>query len=283
MFKELAELAKYRELLLNLVIRDIKVRYKNSVLGFFWSLLNPLMQVAVITVVFKFVGFADEIPNYSAYVLCAFLPWTFFQMSVLDAAQSVLQHGDLVKKTYFPREVLPASFVISNLVHFILALGVFFVYLLVLGTPILKTWLLLPVVVGIQFMLTMGVAYIVSCLNVYYEDVKYMVTVFLNLLFYLTPIIYFVEMVWTPDFATRIPEHYRPLGVMLAKVHYMNPLSLLITAYRKILLPPPGIPGMPDLPLNYEHLALAGGMSLVVLLAGYLFFNSRKHSFAEML
>lgn len=283
MLRELAELAKYRELLLNLVIRDIKVRYKNSVLGFFWSLLNPLMQVAVITVVFKFVGFADKIPNYSAYVLCAFLPWTFFQMSVLDAAQSVLQHGDLVKKTYFPREVLPASFVISNLVHFILALGVFFVYLLILGTPILTTWLLLPLVVLIQFMLTMGVAYIVSCLNVYYEDVKYMVTVFLNLLFYLTPIIYFVEMVWTPDFATRIPEYYRPLGVALAKIHYMNPLSLLITTYRKILLPPANIPGLPDLPLNYGYLALAGAMSLVVLIAGYLFFNSRKHKFAEML
>ncbi len=283
MFKELAELAKYRELLLNLVIRDIKVRYKNSVLGFFWSLANPLLQVATITVVFKFVGFADRIPNYSAYVLCAFLPWTFFQMSVLDAAQSVLQHGDLVKKTYFPREVLPTSFVISNLVHFILALGVFFVYLLVLGTPILRTWLLLPVVVLIQFMLTMGVAYIISCLNVYYEDVKYMVTVFLNLLFYLTPIIYFVEMVWTPAFAARIPERYQALGVLLAKIHYMNPLSLLITAYRKILLPPANVPGMPDLPLSYAHLGLAALMSLAVLLAGYLFFNSRKHRFAEML
>lgn len=274
MLKEFAEFLRYRELLVNLIIRDLKVRYKNSVLGFFWSLANPLVQVATITIVFKFI-LNIGIPNYSAYLLCAFLPWTFFQMSVLDAAMSVLFHGDLVKKTYFPREVLPASIVLSNLVHFILALVVFFIYLLVLGTPILATWLLLPVVVFFQLLLNMGVAFFVSCLNVFYEDVKYLATVLLSLLFYLMPVVYLVEQVVSSE---RIPEAYRPL---LLKLYYINPLSMLMTAYRKLLLPAFDTGTIHDIPLHYGYLALAGVTSLIIFLAGYAFFNSRKWLFGE--
>jgi len=274
MLKEFAELVRYRELLLNLVVRDLKVRYKNSVLGFFWSLTNPLLQVAVITLVIRRVMEAP-IPNYSAYLLCAFLPWTFFQMSVLDASSSILFHSDLVKKTYFPREILPASIVLSNLVHFILALGVFFVYLLVLGTPILVTWLLLPVVVIIQLLLNMGVAFFVSCLNVFYEDIKYLATVVLSLLFFLTPIMYLVEQI---NSSKGIPDAYRPI---LLNFHFLNPLSMLMTAYRKLLLPAFNTQTIHDIPLNYWYLALAGLTSLLIFLAGYAFFNSRKWYFAE--
>lgn len=274
MLKELAELVRYRELLLNLVIRDLRVRYKNSFFGFFWSLANPLVQVATITIVFKYI-LNVRIENYSAYLLCAFLPWTFFQMSVLDAAQSVLFHGDLVKKTYFPREILPASIVLSNLVHFVLALAVFFVYLLVLGTPILVTWLLLPVVILIQLMLNMGVAFFVSCLNVFYEDIKYLATVLMNLLFYLMPVIYLVEQIVSSQ---RIPDAYRPV---LVKLYFLNPLSMLITTYRKLLLPAFNVGPIYDIPLSYGYLALAGLTSLLIFLAGYAFFNSRKWSFAE--
>jgi ABC-type polysaccharide/polyol phosphate export permease len=279
MLKELAELLRYRELVVNLVIRDLKVRYKNSFLGFFWSLINPLMQVATITVVFKYI-MNVSIPNYSAYLLCAFLPWTFFQMSVLDAAHSVLEHGSLVKKTYFPREVLPVSFVLSNLIHFVLALGVFFVYLLVLGVPPMVSWLLLPVVVFIQLLLNMGVALFISCLNVYYEDVKYMVTVFLNLLFYLTPVIYVVELISSPQYSQRIPEWLRPI---IVKLYYVSPLSYIITTYRKILLPPLQSPGVHDMPLSYLYLGLAAVTSILIFVAGYAFFNKRKWSFAEQL
>lgn len=274
MLGEMAELLRYRELLLNLIIRDIKVRYKNSVLGFFWSLLNPLLQVATITVIFKFV-LDTGVPNYSAYLLCAFLPWTFFQMSTLDASMSVLYHGDLVKKIYFPREVLPTSIVLSNLVHFILALGLFFIYLLVLGTPIRVTWLLLPFVVMIQLFLNLGIAYFVSCLNVFYEDVKYVVTVVLTLLFYLTPIIYLVEQVY---YSKGIPEAYRPLVLKFCEI---NPLSMLMITYRKILLPPFDSPTTKAIPMDYRYLLLTAAISLLVFMAGYAFFNSRKWTFAE--
>lgn len=274
MLKELAEVSRYWELLLNLVLRDIKVRYKNSVLGFFWSLLNPLLQVATITFALRRVLNID-IDNYSAYLLCAFLPWTFFQMSTLDASMAILLHGSLVKKNYFPREILPISIVLSNLVHFILALVIFFIYLLVLGTPIQISWLLLPVVVVIQLMLNLGVAFFVSSMNVFYEDIKYVATVLLNLLFFITPIMYLLESI---KYAQSIPEPYR---AMLVKFHMINPLSFLMTAYRKILLPP--ALGARDIPMNYWYLLLAGVISLIILVAGYKFFNTKKWQFAERL
>jgi len=275
MLRDFAELWRYRELVLNLVIRDIKVRYKNSVLGFFWSLLNPLLQVATITVVFKFI-MNVKIPNYSAYLLSAFLPWTFFQMSLLDSSMSILMHGDLVKKTYFPREVLPVSIVISNFVHFILAMMLFFVYLLVLGTPILVTWLLLPFVVIIQLLLTLGISFFISCLNVFYEDIKYMMTVLLTVVFYCTPIIFLVEQIYYSD---RIPMAYQ--GFIL-KFFYLNPLSMLMIAYRKLLLPPFNAVGITDLGLRWGYLGIAAFTSLIIFLAGYAFFNSKKWQFAEL-
>jgi len=281
MLTELAELFKYRDLLTQLVVRDLKVRYKNSVLGFFWSLANPLVQVATITVVVKYV-MRVEIPNYSAYLLVAYLPWTFFQMSLMDASQSVLEHHDLLKKVYFPREVLPLSMVIANLIHFLLALVVFFVYLLILGTPIVMTWWLLPVLVAIEFLLVSGIAFIISCLNVFYEDIKYIVSVLLNVFFYLTPVIYMSEMVYT-----RLPEAHRNL---FFTIYQLVPLNSIVMAFRKSLLPAYVVPEgkkMPfpftDMPLNYEFLAVAAVVSLGIAVFGYAFFNSRKWSFAEQL
>lgn len=274
MLKELTEVWRYRDLLINLVIRDLKVRYKGSMLGFFWSLLNPLLQVATITIVFKFI-LDVRIPNYSAYVLCAFLPWTFLQMSLLDASASVLYHWDLVKKTYFPREILPASIVLSNLIHFILALAVFFVYLLVLGTPILITWLLVPVVVIIQLLLNLGIAFFVSCLNVFYEDIKYLMTVVLTLLFYLMPIMYLVEQIAASE---KIPAVWKPF---IVKFYFLNPLSLVLIAYRKLLLPAYHAGNIHDIPLNFWYLALSAVTSLLIFIAGYAFFNKRKWYFAE--
>lgn len=197
-------------------------------------------------------------------------------MSLLDSSMSILMHGDLVKKTYFPREALPVSIVLSNLVHFILALVLFFIYLLVLGTPILITWLLLPVVVLIQLFLTLGLSLFISCLNVFYEDIKYMMTVLLTVIFYGTPIIFLVEQIYYSD---RIPKVYQ--GLVL-KFFYLNPLSMLMIAYRKILLPPFNVGEIRDLGMNYGYLGLAAASSLLIFIAGYAFFNSRKWQFAEL-
>jgi len=285
MLKDLAEVWRFRELLRNMVIRDIRVRYKNSSLGFFWSFLLPAAQVTILTVVIKYI-IGVKIPNYSAYLLCSILAFNFFSQSVLESSTSILAYAGLVKKTYFPREILPAAVVISNLLHFILAMIVFFLYVVVLrlthhtGEPaILVTWLLLPVVILINFMLNLGLAFYLSCLNTYYEDVKYIVTVMMNLIFYLLPIVYPVEL------AIKKSESHHSL-LILAKLHfYGNPLSYLLIAYRKLLLPAfqGEIGGVTiyTTPFNYMYLGLAALTSFLILVSGYAYFNKRKWYFAE--
>ncbi|MEZ5162709.1 MAG: ABC transporter permease [Fimbriimonadaceae bacterium] len=129
MRENLRELWKFRELLWAMVERELRIRYKNSFLGFFWSLLNPLVTVAVMTVVFKYL-MQNSTPNFSAYVLAAYLPFLFFNMTLLDSAQSVLVSLPVVRKVYFPREILPLASIASNFIHFLLALLVFlFIFL----------------------------------------------------------------------------------------------------------------------------------------------------------
>lgn len=279
MLNELRELFRYRYLLSQLVVRDIKVRYKNSVLGFFWSLANPLLQVATMTVVIKYVMQLD-IPNYSAYLLVGYLPWMFFQMALLDSSQVVLTHRDLLRKVYFPREVLPLSVVTANLIHYVLALVVFFAYLLFYklfmhGAPLGISVLWLPVLMLMQALLVIGLAFFISCLNVFYEDVKYLLTVLLNVFFYLTPIMYPAELVYG--------KLHSPL---LYRLYLLLPMNALTDAYRKTLLPP--IQGLTirgtrvdSLPLDYGMLAVAAIVCVLIALAGYAFFNARKWVFAE--
>jgi len=281
MINELKELYKYRDLLKQLVARDLKVRYKNSILGFFWSLANPLVQVATITIVVKYV-MRLEIPNYSAYLLVGYLPWVFFQMALLDSSQVILLHRDLLRKVYFPREVLPLSVVIANLIHFLLAMVVFFAYLLFYryflhGAPVMVSALWLPVLLILQVLLISGLSFFISCMNVFYEDTKYVLMVLLNVAFYLTPVMYPAELVYY-----RLPESLRSIAF---KVYMLNPVNLLTDVYRKTLLPPfhGGIRGVEvrNMPVDHSMLAIAAVICLAVAVLGYAFFNARKWVFAE--
>jgi len=276
--RDLREFARYRELVQNLIVRDLKVRYRNSVLGFFWSLLNPLAQVFIITLVFKFViriGF----PNYSAYVLAGFLPWTFFQMAILDASQSLIHHGPLLKKVFIPREAVPISIVLSNLIHFGLALCVLFVYMAVLGVPFTWKLLLLPPVIFFHFLLTLGLGLLVSCANVFYEDIKYLMTVALNLMYYMVPVLYVLEQL--ASIPPRFPWLYAHRETVLF-IYQLNPLAVWITAYRRILLPPvpESIGHAPVEPLTLVPAAL---LSAATAFLGYAVFNRYKWEFAENL
>lgn len=287
MVSEIKELLNYRDLLKQFVVRDLKVRYKNSVLGFFWSLLNPLVRVATITLVIKYVMQLD-IPNYSAYLLVAYLPWVFFQMALLDSSQVILHHRDLLRKVYFPREVLPLSAVASNLVHFVLALVVFFAYLLVYihlilnGSGLLVTTLWLPALVAMQCLLIVGLTCFVSCLNVFFEDTKYILTVLLDVFFYLTPVMYPAELVYSRLMSSGLPEAYKGL---LYKLYLLNPMNAITDAYRKLLLPPADLTlrgaAVKTLPLDYGMLTVAAVVCVLVAVGGYAFFNARKWAFAE--
>ncbi len=282
MLEELREFYKYRNLLVQLVVRDLKVRYKNSVLGFFWSLANPLVQVATITIIVKYV-MGIGIPNYSAYLLVGYLPWVFFQMALLDSSDTILvHHRDLLKKVYFPREVLPISAVVANLIHYLLALLVFFAYLLFYflflhGSPIMPTAVILPMLMVMQLLLILGLSCFISCLNTFYEDTKYIIVVLLNVMFYITPIMYPAELVHDI-----LPAGYREIAY---KLYLLNPVAMLIDAYRKILLPPfeGTIKGkyMTALPLDWAMLGVCAIVCALVAVSGYAYFNKRKWEFAE--
>ncbi|MBI3911089.1 MAG: ABC transporter permease [Armatimonadetes bacterium] len=288
LLSDLRELWRFRELLLILVQRDLKVRYKNSFLGFGWSLINPLLQVIVITFVLK-IFLRVGVANYSAYIFCAFLPWSFFQLSLLDASNSLAFQERLLKKVYFPREILPLACVLSNLVHFLLALGVFLVYLAALPLftwftggkfvwTIQPTVFFTPVVIVILFLLSAGLSLVAAALNLFYEDVRFLLTVGLNILYYLVPIIYFPELV-----ARALPHR-------LYAIYMLNPLSPLISAFRKWVLPPTNISiggthaatsGITA--TDGAYLLVAAVVSVLVAAAGYAFFNARKWQFAERL
>lgn len=286
MLAELKELWRFRELLLSLIERDLRIRYKNSFFGFFWSLLNPLVTVLVMTVVFKYL-LVNETPNLSAYILAAYLPYLFFQLSLMDASQSVIAALPVVKKVYFPREVLPLATVGSNFVHFLLALGVFFAYLLSIWlrnpqiSPFSWSMLLLPVLLVINLALSAGLALIVSALNTFYEDVKYLVGVGLYLLFFLSPIMYFSENVYYAPVAERAPWLY--------VLYHLNPIAMLATAYRKVLVAPQQVQVGADgrsimvdpLPLDWALLGWCTLVSFALLALGYALFNRLKWRFVE--
>lgn len=213
------ELVAYREFLKNLVVRDLKVRYRNSVLGFIWSLLNPLLMMAVFSIVFG-VLLQQGIPNYPIFILVALLPWNFHSASVMGSVNSIAGNGHLVKRVYFPREILPVSLVLSNLVNFLLALPVLFLIKLVLGSPFSGWILLLPLIVVLQTMFLSGVCLFVSSVNVYLRDTEVIVDVFMLAWFFLSPIVYNMEQL-SPESA--------------GWLYWLNPMASLISSYRLIL------------------------------------------------
>ena len=267
----------------------MRIRYKNSVLGFFWSLINPLATVLVITVVFKFI-FQNQTPNFSAYVLAAYLPFIFFQVCLMDSAQSVIGSMDIIKKVYFPREILPLANVIANFIHFLLALCVYFVYLFVLwavtgfvDSPFTWNIAFLPVLLVVNLALATGIAFLISAYNVFYEDVKYVVGLALYLMFFLTPVMYFSETVYYALKGRDMLWGYY--------LYHLNPVATLSTAYRKTLVPTGEIhmvvePGeaavaIYPLPFDWTLFSITVAISFAFLIGGYAVFNKLKWRFVE--
>ncbi|MBI1333933.1 MAG: hypothetical protein GC165_13750 [Armatimonadetes bacterium] len=285
MLKELKELWSYRELLYVMVQRELRIRYKNSALGVVWSFLNPIFQVLIMSLVFG--TFMEiKIPNYTAYMLSAYLPFMFFQYSVLDAAQSILVQVPLIKKIYFPREILPLATVISNFIHLLIGLLIFFGYMLIVYIRDPRVWpfhltiLYLPVLLLFSLMLATGASLIISALNTFFEDVKYIVNVVMQVMFYLCPIIYFEEMVANNHL--NLQSNW-----LLYKLYNLNPLAALSHGYRRILLAKTDVTVHGDtakpLPMElvWKYLLVSGVVSFVVLVFGYWLFNRLKWKFVE--
>src|SRR5436309_6819735 len=200
-----------------------------------------------------------EVPNLSAYIFCAFLPWSFFQLALLDTSHSLIVNERLMKKVYFPREIIPLSLVLSNLIHLLLAILVFLVYLVLLafvsphkvGAPLLPTLAFIPFLILIELFLITGLSFVISAVSMFYEDVKYLMTVLLQVLYFAVPVMYFVEQV-----KNSTPNH--DSHGLLFKIYMLNPLVTILTAFRAwMLLPiyiPPsthsiGIRTSPDVPM----------------------------------
>jgi ABC-type polysaccharide/polyol phosphate export permease len=286
MWEDLRELVRYRELLVTMVKRDLRVRYKNSAFGILWSFINPLMMTAVTYLVFtKFMHGAPH--NYVAYYLAAYLPFTFLQSAILDSSQSILAAQPIVKKVYFPRELLPLSSVIGNFIH--LLLGLVILFLLLLGVyvldprefPIQATAITLPFILLLTFLLALGLSLAVSALNTFYEDVKYMVSVLMYILYFLCPVIYFIEAV-AGSSINKAPYFF------VYKLYNLNPIAELCIVYRQLILAPPRVPnpetpGIPYPTVFFEpsYLVACTVITLLILVGGYTIFSRLKWKFME--
>jgi ABC-type polysaccharide/polyol phosphate export permease len=251
---------------LNLVLRDLKSRYKRSVLGFLWSLLNPLAMMIVFTVVFTVI-MPSQIENYPIFLLCGLLPWNFFTGALMLSINSVAGNANLVKKVYFPREVLPISAVLANLVNFLLGLAVLFVALFFFHGHF-SPWLwLLPVVILIQTCFTLGVALFLSAINVYYRDTLMIMDVVLLAWFFLTPVVYAIGI---------LPSEYEFLGLTLdiqRLMYIVNPMASLIAAYRDLLYW--------GYRTDLDFFLRTAVTAIAVLVAGYWYFVRHSHDFGE--
>src|SRR5215469_15249893 len=209
---------RYRELIWALALKELKVRYKRSVLGFLWALLNPALMMVVLTVVFStIVRFG--IPNYSIFLLSVLLPWTFFSQSLSYGVECIVNNGDLIKKVAVPKMVFPIAAVLSNTINLFLSLIPMALLVIALRHPFYKTWLYLPVPILALLMFTIGMACLAATANVFYRDVSHILQVVLSAWFYFTPIIYALDFV---------PEHMRWLFKINPIIYVMNGFRLAI-------------------------------------------------------
>ncbi len=267
MVERLRELWAYRDLVGSLVSRDLKARYKNSVLGVAWSWLNPLLMMLVFTLVFAFLAGRPDVPHFHIFVLCALLPWNFFAASVSGATSSIVGNAHLVKKIYFPREVLPLSVVLAALVNMIVALPVLFLLALLSGAPVTPWSLLLPLPILVQLLFTLGVALFLSTLDVFFRDTQVIMEVFLLAWFFVTPIFYPL---------TEVPQTARLFGITLNPqrvLKWLNPMASIIDAYRDLLYR--------GVPVRLDSLLRAVVAGLVMLIVGYLVFLRYSPRFGE--
>ena len=191
---ELRSLLRYRQLIIALTVRDLKARYRGSVLGYFWSLANPLMLLGVYTLVFMKFFPRPDLQPFPLFLFAGILPWTFFAGAVLESTNAISSNAGLIKKVMFPAEALPLVVVASHLVHFVLALPILIAALLVCHffglSPLSPVMLFAPLVILLQTAFISGVALIVSSASVLFRDLRDLVTNLMQLLFFLTPVIY---------------------------------------------------------------------------------------------
>jgi len=237
--------------------KEVKIKYKSAVLGRLWSLLNPLLLMLVFSFVFTVI-MRVEINNFPVFLLCALLPWFYLSFSLNAATTSIVDNASLIKKAYFPNEVIPLSIVVANLLNFFISLVLLFVFLTFYSIYPRLSWLFLPLVILLQSIFVLGLCLLSSALHTMFRDVKYILELILLVWFYATPIFYPLSFV---------PDNIRPFFLL-------NPLTIFVNLYREILLQGK----MPDAGL----LSLAFALSISFYALGMAVFNSKKKYFADV-
>lgn len=259
MIQRIKDIYAYRDMIYSLVRRELRGRYKGSFLGFLWTYINPLCQVIIYSAVFSII-FRVQIEKFYLYLIIGMMPWTFFSSSVQGGSTSVRAQSDMVKKIYFPREVIPISYVTSTFVNMLLSFIIVFLAVLVSGFGFYwRALLFLPLIMVLEYFLALGLAFVVSAVTVYFRDLEQIVGVLLMAWIYVTPIMYNIDYV---------PEQYRPLLML-------NPMTPIVEVYHQILY-------YRMLPTR-NYLILAAGTSIVALAAGFILFSRLDRNFAEEL
>lgn len=250
------ELYQYRELLKTNVKKEIRGKYKGSFLGVLWSFVNPLLMVLVYAIVFPYIMKVQE-KNYLIFLIVAIIPWNFFTTVINQGATSILINSNIIKKVYFPREILPISVVTSGLVNFFISCIIIVIFIAFSGIGFSYYILLLPIIAIIQYMLSLGFVFALSAIDIYVRDAEYIVNFILMMLFYGTPILYN---------ATMFPEKVR-------WILHINPMTHIVNAYRDIFY-------NKTLP-NMEALGIVAIVSFFVMVLGYQIFKKLEKGFAE--
>lgn len=258
------DIYQYRELLKTNVKKDIRGRYKGSFLGILWSFLNPLLQVVVYWIVFPYLfGRGATGENYLVYLITGIIPWTFFANSINIGTGSIKANAGIIKKVYFPREIIPLSQVLSGIVNFLISCVIILVFCVGTGEGISIHVVSVFFILFVQSVLTLGIVFILSAFNVYVQDIENIVMFIINMLFYGTPIIYYLT------------QFSGAQGTILYSLICLNPLTVIINAYRDAFL----YHCWPD----FIGLLLVLAFSVIVLVIGYFIFKKLEKGFAEEL
>ena len=254
MFKELYN---YRQLLKSNINKDIRGKYKSSFLGVLWSFVNPLLMTLVYAIVFPYI-LKDTGDNYVTFLVIGILPWTFFTTVISQGTYCILANAGIIKKVYFPREILPISIATSGLINFLISCLIIFIFLIFSGVGFSIQILWLPLIILTQYLFSLALIFITSAVNVYIRDAEYIINFIVSMLFYATPILYKAE-----TFA----------GSAIEWIIKLNPMATIITCYRDVLF-------YQSLPHIKSLLVVLLG-SIILLWLGYKIFKKLEKGFAE--
>lgn len=252
------ELYKYRELLKTNVKKDIRGKYKASFLGVLWSFVNPLLSVLVYAIVFPYI-MRVQTENYLVFLICAIIPYNWFTTVVSQSSGIFVYNSNIIKKVYFPREILPISVVTSGLINFLISCLIILLFVLISGIGISWHLIFLPLIILVQYIFSLAIVLVLSAINVYIRDVEYIVGFILQMLFYVTPVLYTTDM----------------FSGWITWIFKLNPMAHVINAYRDIFY----VHAIPQV----NNLLILLALSIVLLVIGYKIFKKLEKGFAEEL